>query len=81
MQEVNTFAVDTPVNETAPPTPSGKYLGVPGRNYINPPYRIHDAAGNISDLTLATDLQHYNGLMQYDTHNLFDERNKSRSNV
>lgn len=71
IQEVNTFASTTPVNESAPPPASGKMLGLPGRNYINPPYKIHNAAGNISDKTLSTDLKHYNGLMEYDTHNLY----------
>jgi alpha-glucosidase len=71
IQEVNTFAETTPVTEAAPPPATGNFLGLPGRNYINPPYHLHDAAGNISDNTLATDLQHYNGLMEYDTHNLF----------
>jgi alpha-glucosidase len=71
IQEVDMFAVNTPVTEAAPPPASGKFLGLPGRNFINPPYRLHDAAGNISDNTLATDLQHYNGLMEYDMHNLY----------
>ncbi len=71
IQEVNTFASTTFVNETAPPPASGKMLGLPGRNYINPHYHMHNAAGNISDKTLATDLKHYFGLMEYDTHNLY----------
>ena len=49
----------------------GKMLGLPGRNYTNPPYMINDAAGAISNLTLATDLIHANGLAEYDTHNLY----------
>jgi alpha-glucosidase len=72
IQEVNTWGtINANITESAPPPPVGSMLGLPGRNYINPPYKIHDAAGDISDLTLATDLVHYNGLMEYDTHNLY----------
>ena len=46
-------------------------MGLPGRDLINPPYKIHDAAGSISNLTLDTSLKHANGLMEYDTHNLY----------
>lgn len=71
IQQANAWAEDSTITEPAPPRPTGNMLGLPGRNYINPPYKIHDAAGNISDLTLATDLVHYNGLVEYDTHNLY----------
>ncbi|KAF2236296.1 glycoside hydrolase family 31 protein [Viridothelium virens] len=50
---------------------SGDMLGLPGRDFINPPYQISDAAGSISNLTLNTDLIHANGLAEYDTHNLY----------
>lgn len=79
IQEVNTWAVTSPQTEAAPPPATGNMLGLPGRNYLNPPYHLHDAAGNISDLTLATDLQHYNGLMEYDTHNLYGTMMSSTS--
>lgn len=46
-------------------------MGLPNRDYINPPYAIHNEAGSISNLTLATNLIHSNGLAEYDTHNLF----------
>ena len=52
-------------------TGGGKMQGLSGRNYTNPPYMINDAAGAISNLTLATDLIHANGLAEYDTHNLY----------
>lgn len=45
--------------------------GLPGRNLINPPYRIQNAAGGLSNLTISTDLIHSNGLAEYDTHNLY----------
>lgn len=45
--------------------------GVPDRDYINPPYAIHNAAFSLSNLTVNTDLIHSNGLAEYDTHNLY----------
>lgn len=51
--------------------PDGSMLGLPGRDFLNPPYAIHDAAGAISDLTIRTDLIHANGLVEYDTHNMY----------
>ncbi|KAL9074482.1 MAG: hypothetical protein Q9161_002270 [Pseudevernia consocians] len=50
---------------------AGAMMGVPNRDFINPPYAIHDTAGSISNLTLDTNLIHSNGLAEYDTHNLF----------
>ncbi|GAB7352416.1 hypothetical protein MBLNU459_g2839t3 [Dothideomycetes sp. NU459] len=49
----------------------GNMTGLPGRDLINPPYKIHDAAGSISNLTIQTDLIHANGLAEYDTHNMY----------
>ena len=49
----------------------GAMMGVPNRDYINPPYAINNSAGSLSDLTLNTSLIHSNGLAEYDTHNLF----------
>jgi len=46
-------------------------MGLPGRNLIDPPYNIQNAAGGLSNKTLDTDLIHYNGLAEYDTHNLY----------
>lgn len=50
---------------------NGTMLGLPGRNLTDPPYKINDAAGSISNLTIATNLIHANGLAEYDTHNLY----------
>ena len=60
------------LNVGSPTSPgTGLMQGLPGRNYTNPLYQINDAAGAISNLTLATDLVHANGLVVYDTHNLY----------
>lgn len=45
--------------------------GLPGRNLTDPPYTIQNAAGALSNKTINTDLVHYNGLVEYDTHNLY----------
>jgi len=46
-------------------------LGLSGRNLTDPPYMINNAAGGLSNKTLHTDLIHYNGLTEYDTHNMY----------
>lgn len=46
-------------------------MGLPGRNLINPPYSIANAAGSLSNKTIDTNLVHQNGLVEYDTHNLY----------
>ncbi|KAJ4475469.1 glycoside hydrolase family 31 protein [Lentinula aciculospora] len=38
---------------------------------LNPPYAIQNAAGNLSALTSWTNATHANGLVEYDTHNLY----------
>ncbi|CCM04538.1 uncharacterized protein FIBRA_06719 [Fibroporia radiculosa] len=40
-------------------------------NVLNPPYAIHNAAGALSNLTSYSNAVHANGLIEYDTHNLF----------
>lgn len=50
---------------------SGDMLGLPGRDFINPEYHIMNYAGSISNKTLKTSLEHYGGLHEYDTHNLY----------
>jgi alpha-glucosidase len=49
----------------------GDKLGLPGRDLINPPYMIENAAGSLSNKTMDTDLVHANGVTQYDAHNLY----------
>lgn len=51
-------------------------LGLPGRNLLEPPYRIQNAAteqdyGGLSNKTINTDLRHENGLAELDVHNLY----------
>jgi len=46
-------------------------MGLPDRDLIDPPYSIQNAAGSLSNKTINTDLIHYNGLAEYDTHNLY----------
>lgn len=50
---------------------SGTMLGLPGRDLINPKYLIKNAAGSINNLTITSELIHYSGLTEYDTHNLY----------
>ncbi|KAK5105011.1 hypothetical protein LTS08_001284 [Lithohypha guttulata] len=50
---------------------AGLRMGLSGRDLINPPYQIRNAAGSLSNKTINTDLVHYNGLVEYDTHNLY----------
>ena len=74
-----------PLRKTWPPLPgfppdfqppqrrqaSGSKKGLPGRNLIDPPYEIQNAGGSLSNHTINTDLVHANGLVEYDTHNLY----------
>jgi alpha-glucosidase len=54
-------------------------LGLPGRKLINPPYMIRNAAGSLSNKTIDTNLVHHNGLVEYDTHNLYGTMMSSAS--
>ncbi|KAF9885942.1 hypothetical protein FE257_012232 [Aspergillus nanangensis] len=58
----------------------GSKLGLPGRNLIDPLYKIQNAAGSISNKTAATDLIHAGeGYAEYDTHNLYGTMMSSAS--
>lgn len=48
----------------------GDMMGLPGRDLIYPEYEIDNEEGILSQNTLYTDLIHYNGLAEYDVHNL-----------
>jgi alpha-glucosidase len=48
-----------------------EHLGLPGRDLINPKYQIHNSAGSISNLTMDTSIQNYDGTYHYDTHNFW----------
>jgi alpha-glucosidase len=50
---------------------SSKYLGLPGRDLINPGYEIANEAGSISNKTMDTDIRSYDGTYHYDTHNFW----------
>lgn len=49
---------------------SGTKKGLPGRDLINPSYKIQNAFGSLSNKTANTDLIHQGGWAEYDTHNL-----------
>ncbi|KAL4912479.1 glycosyl hydrolases family 31-domain-containing protein [Aspergillus aurantiobrunneus] len=53
------------------PIENGKRLGLQDRDLIDPAYTIGNAAGSLSNKTMNTDLIHYNGLAEYDTHNTY----------
>lgn len=47
-----------------------KKIGLPGRNLLEPSYKIKNAVGALSNRTIYTDLIQHGGYTQYDTHNL-----------
>lgn len=49
---------------------TGSKKGLPDRNLIDPPYKIDNEMGSISNKTARTDLVHQGGWVEYDTHNL-----------
>jgi alpha-glucosidase len=62
-----------PQLRTRGPTPrqeSGTKKGLPGRDLINPLYKIENHLGLLSNRTADTDLIHQGGWTEYDTHNL-----------
>jgi alpha-glucosidase len=48
----------------------GDKKGLPGRDLINPSYKIQNELGSLSNRTAHTDLIHQGGWAEYDTHNL-----------
>jgi alpha-glucosidase len=42
-----------------------------GRDLINPAYKIKNSAGSISNMTMDTSIQNYDGTYHYDTHNFW----------
>ncbi|KAL1391006.1 glycosyl hydrolases family 31-domain-containing protein [Phyllosticta capitalensis] len=57
----------------------GPRTGYRFRDLLNPPYRIGNAAGALSNLTIFTDVIHYNGVSEYDAHNLYGTMMSSTS--
>ncbi|OAA74959.1 alpha-glucosidase [Akanthomyces lecanii RCEF 1005] len=49
----------------------GKHMGLPGRDLLTPKYDIKPFFNGLSGQSMPTYLQHANGLVEYDVHNLF----------
>ncbi|EGC44131.1 alpha-glucosidase [Histoplasma capsulatum var. duboisii H88] len=49
----------------------GHKMGLLNRKLIDPPYKINNQAGSISNKTADTDLVHANGWVEYDVHNIY----------
>ena len=56
-------------------------IGLPNRDFLTPPYAIHNAAGSLSNKTLSTSLIHAGEkpYAEYDTHNLYGTMMSSAS--
>ncbi|OJD23576.1 hypothetical protein ACJ73_05070 [Blastomyces percursus] len=79
-KDPETYAVDSKFPPEPPPPPHsrakragehGHKQGLPNRELIDPPYKIRNQAGSISNNTADTDLVHANGLVEYDVHNIY----------
>ncbi|KAL6708619.1 hypothetical protein ACN47E_002600 [Coniothyrium glycines] len=55
----------------APRQGTGSKTGLPGRDLINPLYKIKNDFGSLSNKTANTDLIHHGGYAEYDTHNMY----------
>lgn len=60
---------------------TGDKKGLPGRDLINPAYNIENEAGRLSNKTADTDIVLYNGLVEYDTHNLYGSMMSESSRI
>ncbi|OJD33657.1 alpha-glucosidase [Diplodia corticola] len=60
---------------------SGTKTGLPGRELVDPPYQINNLAGSLSNKTVSTNVIHYNGLAEYDTHNLYGTMMSTASRI
>lgn len=58
------------IHGPAPRQAEGEKKGLPGRDLLNPPYKIRNKVGVLSNRTADTDLIHQGGWTEYDTHNL-----------
>jgi alpha-glucosidase len=54
----------------SPRQAAGSKKGLPGRDLMNPLYKIKNDVGSLSNRTADTDLIHQGGWTEYDTHNL-----------
>ncbi|KAL4809285.1 glycosyl hydrolases family 31-domain-containing protein [Aspergillus unguis] len=59
----------------------GDKVGLPNRNLLNPPYKIQNEAGVLSEKTINTDLIHAGGYADYDTHNLYGTMMSAASRI
>ncbi|KAG6001202.1 hypothetical protein E4U21_004623 [Claviceps maximensis] len=66
VSETRTTFTKSPVTGT-----EMKWMGLPNRDLITPPYRINNTWGPLPEKTINTSVIHHNGLTQYDTHNLY----------
>lgn len=57
----------------------GDMKGLLDRDLIEPKFKIHNAAGGLSNKTIETGIIHYNGLAEYDTHNMYGTMMSSAS--
>ncbi|KAK2609148.1 hypothetical protein QQS21_002375 [Conoideocrella luteorostrata] len=58
-------------NEAESSHTSKKWKGLPNRELISPPYKIHNFWGPLPHKSINTSLVHHNGLTLFDTHNLY----------
>ena len=65
------FQPNTTVGRVKRQEQTGSMMGLPGRALLDPPYAIKNGAGSLSNKTVHTDVVHQNGLVEYDTHNLY----------
>jgi alpha-glucosidase len=65
------FQPDTSARRVKRQEQTGSMMGLPGREFLEPPYTIKNGAGSLSNKTVHTDVVHQNGLVEYDTHNLY----------
>lgn len=52
-------------------TRGGNKLGLADRDLLNPPYRINNHKGDLSQNTVYTNVTNHDGSSQYDTHNMY----------
>ncbi|KAF8061837.1 alpha-glucosidase [Lyophyllum atratum] len=61
----------SPPDPNAPIFVDSSNVKVKRDDILNPPYAINNAAGALSSKTAFTDSKHANGMVEYDTHNLY----------
>jgi len=63
------------------PRAVGDMLGLPNRKLIDPPYDIGNTNGGLSNKTTDTDIVLANGMVNYDTHNLYGGQMSEASRI